>query len=81
VNDAKGGGMFGLAVRPMQAVVVDHVTDHSRKVQGTNKHAIMLSSRQRIKLLSRDGQKEVYCAFKGGVLGAEVRGPVSYGQI
>jgi hypothetical protein len=55
--------------------------DHSRKVQGTNKHAIMHASRQHIKLLFRDDQKLLYCAFKGGVLGAEVRGPVSNGHI
>jgi hypothetical protein len=55
--------------------------DHSREVQGTNEHATMIKSRQHIKLLFRDGQKSVYCACKGGVIGAEAREPVSNGQI
>jgi hypothetical protein len=55
--------------------------DHSREVHGTNEHATMLASRQHIKLLFRDGQKSVYCACKGGVIGAEARDPVSNWQI
>jgi hypothetical protein len=69
---------FGPAVRVIQTVVVDHVT---REEQGTNEDANMLASRQHIKLLFRDGQKSVYCAFKGGVTCAEACEPVSKGQI
>jgi hypothetical protein len=54
--------------------------DHSREVQGTNENATMLASRQHIKLLFRDGQNSVDVAFKGGVIGAEAREPVSNGQ-
>jgi hypothetical protein len=45
-----------------------------------HEHATMLASRQHIKPLFRDGQKSVYCACKGGVLGTEAREPVSNGQ-
>jgi hypothetical protein len=55
--------------------------DHSREVQGSNEHATMLASMQHIKLIFRDGQKSVYCACKGGILGAEARDPVSNGQV
>jgi hypothetical protein len=54
--------------------------DHLQEVQGTNEHAAMLASRQHIKLF-RDGQKSVYFACKGSVIGAEAREPVSNGQI
>jgi hypothetical protein len=47
--------------------------DHSRGVQGTNEHAIMLASRQHIKLLFRFIQKIVYYACKGGIMGAEAQ--------
>jgi hypothetical protein len=55
--------------------------DHSREVQSTNEHATVLASRQLIKLLFGDSQKGVYCACKGGVVGAEAREPVGNGQI
>jgi hypothetical protein len=76
----KVAACFGPAVRVIQAVVVDHVTgpfSRSAWHQRTCNHA----SRQHIKLLFRDGQKSVYCACKGGVIGAEAREPVSNGQI
>jgi hypothetical protein len=41
----------------------------------------MLASRQHIKLLFRDGQKSLYFACNGDVIGAEAREPVSNGQI
>jgi hypothetical protein len=45
---------FGLDVRAIQAVVAEHVmiTGPFPKVQGTNKHAIMLVSRQHLKVIS-----------------------------
>jgi hypothetical protein len=71
----KAAACFGPAVRVIQAVV-DHAMG-SREEQGTDEHA----SRQHIKLLFKDCQKSVYCACKGGVIGAEAREPVSNGQI
>jgi hypothetical protein len=55
--------------------------ERSREVQGTNKHATMLASRQHINVVSKNIQNNVYCASMGGVPGAEVRKPVSNGQI
>jgi hypothetical protein len=77
----KVAACFGPAVRVIQAVVVDLSPDHSREVQGINEHATMLASRQHIKFLFIYGQKSVYLACKGGVIGAEAREPVSNGQI
>jgi hypothetical protein len=48
-SDAKGGSLFQSGCQGIQAVVVDHVTGASREVQGTNKHATLLPSRQHIK--------------------------------
>jgi hypothetical protein len=76
----KVAACFGPSVRVIQAVVVDHVTGpFSRGAR--HQRTTMLASRQHIKLLFRDGQKSVYCACKGGVIGAEAREPVSNGQI
>jgi hypothetical protein len=67
--------------RVIQALAVDHVTNHSREMRGTNEHATMLASRRHRKFLFRDGQKSVHCACQGGVIGAEAREPVSNGQV
>jgi hypothetical protein len=49
-NHAKGGSLFQSGCQGIQAAVVDHVTGaFSISVQGTNKHATMLPSRQHIK--------------------------------
>jgi hypothetical protein len=72
---------FSSAVRAIQQLLWTMSCDHSQEVQGTNKHANMLASRQHMKLIFRACQQSVYCACKGGLLGAEAREPVSKGQI
>jgi hypothetical protein len=75
----KVAACFGLAVRVIQAVVVEMSQDRSRA--STNEHATMVTSRQHIKLLFKDGQNSVYCPWKRVDIGAGVREPVSNGQI
>jgi hypothetical protein len=71
-DHAKGGNLFQSGCHGIQAVVVDHVEgERSREVQGINKHATMLPSRQHVKKTSTKLYSSVDCECFGGMLESE----------
>jgi hypothetical protein len=77
----KGGSLFQSGSGQSKQLWWTMSRERSREVQGTNKYATMLASRQQSKSFPKKIQNNVYCACKGGLPGAEVRKPVSNGQI
>jgi hypothetical protein len=79
-NHAKGGSFFSPAVRESKQLGWTLSPERSREVQGTNKHATMLPSRQHINKKLNFKNVYIVCAMVA-FLGLEVRERASNGQI